>query len=560
MIGKNVSKRKSHILAGLAAAGLGAAVIAMPLSADAQGRRGGGESRGSDSGSSRSSDSGSRGGGSSSRDSGSSRSETRRESPPPQRDSSPPRRDYTPPQRDSSSTRTESRPAPTRDTTTRDTTPRRDYTPSPRRDDTIPRRTDTGSTSSTPTRDDSYLRRAPRTDSGSSTGTTTRDDSYQRRAPRTDSGSTGSSVDRAPRRDTTPGTGSTSGSTTLDRAPRRDTSSNGGTYDRSQRDRLYPGAGSTTRDTEKHDTVRDNRSNDNLGPGGISNRRAPSTNDARYDRRDTGSVKTQAGSGRTQAYDRQNSGRDINRGPARDHGYDVFTRSREGRNYNNGIVLRSGTNYRDHYFARYFRNDFYYFPHYSSGFSLSLNFFSPYSYYYGVCPPYIYRNYGYYYPPTYVYVDVPVYSGNDWRGYRDDRDDRDYRDDVRDFREDGLDTATDDLREAFRSNDINPLVNLTDPNVKIAVFLKGKYEYSLNANDYLDMTRDMLQTTDTVQFDLTRFHKRAAGVYVISGKHVYTDKEGNKRTVYVSFVVERLNGRWTLTQVGTAPDHIQEWK
>jgi hypothetical protein len=524
MIGKNVSKRKSHILAGLAAAGLGVVVIAMPLSADAQGRHGGGggggESRG-DSGGSRSSDSGSRGGGSSSRDSGSSRSE------------SAPRRESAPPQRDSSSTRTESRPAPTRDTTpTRDYTPRRDYTPqrdyTPRQDGTTTRRTDSGS------------------------GTPTRDDSYVRRAPRTDSGSTGSAADRAPRRDTSSGS---TGSGTFDRAPRRDTTSNGGTYDRSLRDRLYPGAGSTNRDVEKHDTA---RSNDNLGPGGISNRRAQGSTDWRYDRRDTGSVKTEAGSGRSQVYNR-GTGRDVvtNRGPVRDHAYDVFTRSREGRSYNNGIVLRSGSFYRDRYFDHYFPSSFCYFPHYSSGFSLSLNFFSPYGYYYGVCPPYIYRNYCTYYPPSYVYVDVPVYVDNDWHGYRDDRD---YRDDVRDFREDGLETATDDIREAFRSNDINPLVNLTDPNVKIAVFLKGKYEYSLSANDYLDMTRDMLQTTDTVQFDLTRFHKRASGVYVISGKHAYTDHDGNKRTVYVSFVVERLSGHWTLTQVGTAPDHIQEWK
>jgi len=521
MIGKIVSMRKSHILAGLAAAGLGAVLIAMPLSADAQGRHGGGgESRGDggsrDSG--RSSDSGSRG--SSSRDSGSSRSESHR--------------DYTPPQRDSSSTRTESRPSPSRDSSpTRDYTPRRDYTPqrdyTPRRDDTTTRRTDAGS--GTSTRDDSYVRRAPRTDAGS--GTVTRDDSYIRRTPRTDSGSIGSG--------------------TFDRAPRRDT--NGGTYDRSLRDRLYPGSGSINRDVEKHDTV---RSNDNLGPGGISNRHAPGSTDWRYDRRDSGSVKTEAGSGRSQVYNR-GTGRDVvtSRGPVRDHAYDTFTRSREGRSYNNGIVLRSGTFYRDRYFDHYFPSSYCYFPHYSSGFSLSLNFFSPYGYYYGVCPPYIYRNYCTYYPPSYVYVDVPVYVGNDWHGYRDDRD---YRDDVRDFREDGLETATDDIREAFRSNDINSLVNLTDPNVKIAVFLKGKYEYSLNANDYLDMTRDMLQTTDTVQFDLTRFHKRASGVYVISGKHVYTDHDGNKRTVYVSFVVERLSGHWTLTQVGTAPDHIQEWK
>ncbi|MEP6755986.1 MAG: nuclear transport factor 2 family protein [Chthonomonadales bacterium] len=107
-------------------------------------------------------------------------------------------------------------------------------------------------------------------------------------------------------------------------------------------------------------------------------------------------------------------------------------------------------------------------------------------------------------------------------------------------------------------NNINTLAELVDPNVKISIFRKGKYEYSLNSNDYLDMTRDMLKSTETITIDLYRFHKRANGVMVISGKHVYLDRDNRERTVYVSFVMERIGGRWTLTQAGTAPDRIDE--
>ena len=82
----------------------------------------------------------------------------------------------------------------------------------------------------------------------------------------------------------------------------------------------------------------------------------------------------------------------------------------------------------------------------------------------------------------------------------------------------------------------------------------------MNANDYLDLTRDALSSMKTLQFDLTLLHKRAEGVFVVSGKHVYWGQNGQPRTVYVSYVLESLRDQWTLTQVGTAPDRVQEWK
>jgi hypothetical protein len=207
-----------------------------------------------------------------------------------------------------------------------------------------------------------------------------------------------------------------------------------------------------------------------------------------------------------------------------------------------------------------------FYPYYYPTFDVSLSFYSPYSYYYGVCAPYIYRRHTYYaYPPT-VWIDVPIYVNNEYRGWDGDRYNRDdyYLNrssseyDPSNVQDQGLRDAMDDIRDAFHFGSIEHLVNLVDPQVKVSVFLKGKYEYSLSSNDYLDMTRDAMQNMDTIQFDITRLRKRALGVYVASGKHVYRNKEGEKRTVYVSFVLEKLRDRWTITQVGTSPDRIQE--
>ena len=46
------------------------------------------------------------------------------------------------------------------------------------------------------------------------------------------------------------------------------------------------------------------------------------------------------------------------------------------------------------------------------------------------------------------------------------------------------------------------------------------------------MTRDALHSTETIAFDLYRVRRRASGVFVISGKHEYRDREGQHRSVY----------------------------
>lgn len=159
-----------------------------------------------------------------------------------------------------------------------------------------------------------------------------------------------------------------------------------------------------------------------------------------------------------------------------------------------------------------------------------------------------------------IYVDIPLYSGVNCRGYAPiSREDNYLERDYLWQREPGIGSAVDELREAFGHGNIDALVALTDPNVQIAVFLQGKYEYTLDANDFVDLTRDGLQGIDTISFDITRVHERSAGIYVVSGEHVYRDRNGQRRKVYVSYVLEDIKGIWTLTQVGTAPDRIQPW-
>ncbi|MCC6730741.1 MAG: hypothetical protein IT208_15515 [Chthonomonadales bacterium] len=221
--------------------------------------------------------------------------------------------------------------------------------------------------------------------------------------------------------------------------------------------------------------------------------------------------------------------------------------------------LRPPHQFTDRRLDRYFPHRYAYYPHYAPPRASVEVYFSPFYFYYGVCPPYIYRSYGLYARPSVVYIDVPIYVGGAYRGYRDDDDgyylERRYDDRWKD--EPGLWRAVEDLRGAFTSGDIDQLASLTDPTIKIAVFGRGRYEYSVEASDYLDMTRDFFGAARTTGFEVYRVRPKTSGVYQVFAKHSYRNRDDETRDVYLCVVMERVRGDWTITQVDTSPDRIE---
>ena len=341
---------------------------------------------------------------------------------------------------------------------------------------------------------------------------------------------------------------------------------------REERDRerpsLYPGMDGGPRNPSR----RDERGAGGTGPDsarGPSDRRGPDGGSPapRIDRAPTGRTPDggrNATEPRRDVYDRGRRGADVyaDPRPRSDRAHAIFTRSSEGRRYETGVALRPSYRIQDVYVRRYFRTGECHFPYYWPTYQQTVVYFSPYSVYYGVCPPYLLRRYTYYRRPTVIYIEVPIYRDRVFVGFDSYRDDYYLSDRVYRLHDGDLPQAVRDafadIEEAFRYSDIDLLARYADPSTRIAVFRNGEYEYSLHANDYLDMTRDAMREWDTLSFDLYRVRRRSDGVYVASGRHDYRDREGRRRTVYVSFAVERLFGRWVLTQVGTAPDRIQD--
>jgi len=205
----------------------------------------------------------------------------------------------------------------------------------------------------------------------------------------------------------------------------------------------------------------------------------------------------------------------------------------------------------------YFPHRYHFYPYYCPVHTGVEVVVTPYYFYFGVFPMYVYRQYVYYRTPRVVYIEVPIYVEGVYRGYRDDdyylntvwwRDDRTLDSEVR--------RAAEDIEDAFRYSDIDRLANLTDPNTDIAIFTQGRYQYSLRPNDYLDMTRDFMVATDTERFDVFRVRRRSYNAYTLSAKHVYRGRDGERHTVFLSFALERIRGYWTITQVDTAPERL----
>lgn len=183
---------------------------------------------------------------------------------------------------------------------------------------------------------------------------------------------------------------------------------------------------------------------------------------------------------------------------------------------------------------------------------------SPFSFYVGIFPPYIDRSAVIIAAPRHVYIDVPIYVHDEYRPYPDSGDNYYLSRHSDDRWKDNLELkdAVYDLEDAFRNEDIALLTHLTDSTTNIAIFTKGHYEYSLNPDDYLDMTRDFLRNAHTTEFSAYRVHAKARNVYQVFVRHTYQDQDGQNRTVYLCVVLERINDRWTITQIDTSPARL----
>jgi hypothetical protein len=209
-----------------------------------------------------------------------------------------------------------------------------------------------------------------------------------------------------------------------------------------------------------------------------------------------------------------------------------------------------------------YRGGYYYYgasnwdPYYYGFYCFSYN--SAYTYpslyfYYGTFP-YLYRDRVFFMRiPTRRYVYVPIFIDDEdyylragryepYRGYYFTSASR------RELR----DTLA-DIREAWERADSDLILRHVRTNERLDVFFKGTYSYSINYDDFRDMTRDAMETVDTISFDWDKTKFRAPDEVVAYGKHKYYDEDDQYSVVSVTYTLERRSGSWYVTEVGSSP-------
>src|SRR5579862_4081041 len=147
-----------------------------------------------------------------------------------------------------------------------------------------------------------------------------------------------------------------------------------------------------------------------------------------------------------------------------------FTKTAAGRVYDNGLTLRKGATASSPWQKKYFPKGHFHFPFYRTSFVRGQTYVSPFGFFFGVCVPFITASECHVFPPSVVFIDIPVYNGLQCTGYTDDGGANLINDPDLNQEQPGLLNAIDYLTEAFQGGNIDGLVSLIDPNTMVAVY------------------------------------------------------------------------------------------
>jgi hypothetical protein len=115
-----------------------------------------------------------------------------------------------------------------------------------------------------------------------------------------------------------------------------------------------------------------------------------------------------------------------------------------------------------------------------------------------------------------------------------------------------LDDTLSDIRQAWTDGRLDLITNHTRTGQSIAVLLDGRYDYSLDLDDYIAMTSDAIDQMQTISFTWESVRERADGGYTAFGKHVDRDQAGLQQTVYVSYTLRGIAGQYVIEEVGSS--------
>ena len=117
-----------------------------------------------------------------------------------------------------------------------------------------------------------------------------------------------------------------------------------------------------------------------------------------------------------------------------------------------------------------------------------------------------------------------------------------------------LDAAMSNIRQSWTKGDVELLARHLNGKIEVAIDLQGRYLYSLEPGDLLEITRRAYGGATGLRFICDHLHSRSDGVYALTGRHLYTDKHGVERTVFFTYVLTKVKDDYIITEIATASD------
>lgn len=121
----------------------------------------------------------------------------------------------------------------------------------------------------------------------------------------------------------------------------------------------------------------------------------------------------------------------------------------------------------------------------------------------------------------------------------------------RDRRDEAVQGALDDLRDAFEDNNDRDASRLVPDSGEIAIYNDGKYDYSLNSDDFRQMFLDGVEQSQTTKYEIIDVRKRDDEVRV-RARHSFEDSWGEQRSVTHTLTLRRdRGGDYVIREFGT---------
>lgn len=116
-----------------------------------------------------------------------------------------------------------------------------------------------------------------------------------------------------------------------------------------------------------------------------------------------------------------------------------------------------------------------------------------------------------------------------------------------------LDDSVQDIVQSFESDDHKAMDRVTPHSGNVRVYTDGKYDYSLNANDFYDTYVDGVESTKTDRYEIldVKAGKDGTSARVVA-KHIYNDPAGRRTTVYHNYLLVKEGNEFVIREFGTS--------